>query len=617
MSIIKQTTFSLLMTATLLAGNSAYAGSNTLPTNLFGQNQQATGDAANTTNIQKPVEQQAKSHQETVIYANAELENLDLSGAQLTGVDFSYIELKNADLSRANLQDTDFSYAKLVNIDFRGADLSNSNFRYAKLINCDLSGAMIDNVNFEHTDFKAGTKTSTLDFSTANTKWAKFQNANMPNDIQQTQVTTPVTQRAINPNLNQFEGTPKERDYSYTNLNSLKFVGKDLRQANYRYAKLNNFDFSNADLRGADFSNANLKNVKFTGANLEGANFTYSDLQETDFRLANTKGVNFRYTDFMQGTNTSGIDFTESNMNYATMKGVIHSHVELSSTSTQVTTPTEVSVAIEEASTSTTATGQDYSNTTLNGLDLSNKALQNANFSYSKLINIDLSGADLSGADFRYTEMKNVNLQNAILDGATFNYAKLYASDMRGSLVINAIFVNTEFKQHTKLGGVDFSSSDMSYAEMGEADFNTPLTVSSGNIERALTQPAHTSNSNDAADTNASINLAIQFAFDSSEVKPSSVAQLYELAKALQSNTLQNTQILIEGHTDDQGSDDYNQILSENRATSVFQILTNDFGITPSRLKPIGFGESRPVANNTHESGRAQNRRVTIVNLNS
>ena len=69
--------------------------------------------------------------------------------------------------------------------------------------------------------------------------------------------------------------------------------------------------------------------------------------------------------------------------------------------------------------------------------------------------------------------------------------------------------------------------------------------------------------------------------------------------------------VIVEGHTDDRGSDAYNLRLSERRAQAVRDYLVAG-GIVPSRITSIGRGESQPVASNATEDGRAQNRRVEI-----
>jgi OOP family OmpA-OmpF porin len=71
----------------------------------------------------------------------------------------------------------------------------------------------------------------------------------------------------------------------------------------------------------------------------------------------------------------------------------------------------------------------------------------------------------------------------------------------------------------------------------------------------------------------------------------------------------QEVSVEINAHTDNIGSDQFNQQLSEQRANSVVQYLIN-IGVEPSRLLPQGFGESHPVADNSSEEGRALNRRV-------
>ena len=70
------------------------------------------------------------------------------------------------------------------------------------------------------------------------------------------------------------------------------------------------------------------------------------------------------------------------------------------------------------------------------------------------------------------------------------------------------------------------------------------------------------------------------------------------------------TTTTVEGHTDAIGSDAYNQGLSERRANAVRDVLVNQHGIESGRFSSVGYGESRPVADNDSDSGRAINRRV-------
>ena len=72
-----------------------------------------------------------------------------------------------------------------------------------------------------------------------------------------------------------------------------------------------------------------------------------------------------------------------------------------------------------------------------------------------------------------------------------------------------------------------------------------------------------------------------------------------------------NVKVEISGHTDNQGGDDYNLVLSDKRAKSVMNYLVNR-GIAADRLVAKGYGKLRPVASNSDAEGRAQNRRVEI-----
>ena len=95
-----------------------------------------------------------------------------------------------------------------------------------------------------------------------------------------------------------------------------------------------------------------------------------------------------------------------------------------------------------------------------------------------------------------------------------------------------------------------------------------------------------------------------------SVVKPAMRARLTEIARALA--TVPNQRVLVEGHTDSDGSNEYNLQLSRLRAQSVRSALVEG-GVSPDRIEAQGYGETRPVAPNGTAAGKAQNRRVELV----
>ncbi|MBI3182652.1 MAG: OmpA family protein [Myxococcales bacterium] len=103
------------------------------------------------------------------------------------------------------------------------------------------------------------------------------------------------------------------------------------------------------------------------------------------------------------------------------------------------------------------------------------------------------------------------------------------------------------------------------------------------------------------------IKQRIQFAFDAAEILTASHHILDEVVDILLRNA--SLKIRIEGHTDEVGTAEYNQGLSERRAAAVRAYLL-DKGVAADRLSSAGFGLSRPIASNKTEEGRAKNRRV-------
>lgn len=102
----------------------------------------------------------------------------------------------------------------------------------------------------------------------------------------------------------------------------------------------------------------------------------------------------------------------------------------------------------------------------------------------------------------------------------------------------------------------------------------------------------------------------ILFPFDSATLKPEARDNLRELAQSLRDNA--RTDVLIVGHTDSTGRDDYNEGLSQRRARAAADFLAGQ-GVERGRLRTEGRGESEPIASNESEADRQRNRRVEVA----
>lgn len=102
----------------------------------------------------------------------------------------------------------------------------------------------------------------------------------------------------------------------------------------------------------------------------------------------------------------------------------------------------------------------------------------------------------------------------------------------------------------------------------------------------------------------------ILFDINSAELRPAAKENIQKLSETL--NKYEDTNILIEGHTDITGPEDYNQKLSEQRAQAVADYAKN-VGVDGGRISTVGYGEDQPVAENDTEIGRKENRRVEVA----
>jgi outer membrane protein OmpA-like peptidoglycan-associated protein len=113
-------------------------------------------------------------------------------------------------------------------------------------------------------------------------------------------------------------------------------------------------------------------------------------------------------------------------------------------------------------------------------------------------------------------------------------------------------------------------------------------------------------------DEKGHVALYINFEFNRADIRPESRPIVDEIVKLLKKNP---TLVLsVEGHTDDVGSTDYNQSLSDARAKSVVAAIVAQ-GVEARRLDALGYGEGKPIADNGSDAGRAQNRRVELVKI--
>jgi len=108
-----------------------------------------------------------------------------------------------------------------------------------------------------------------------------------------------------------------------------------------------------------------------------------------------------------------------------------------------------------------------------------------------------------------------------------------------------------------------------------------------------------------------SLSATALFDFDKAVLKDQGKAELHALGEHIKGKGISVVDINVIGHTDNYGSDEYNQGLSERRATAVKDYLVGE-GVDAGIINASGAGESNPVADNNTDEGRAMNRRVDV-----
>jgi outer membrane protein OmpA-like peptidoglycan-associated protein len=117
------------------------------------------------------------------------------------------------------------------------------------------------------------------------------------------------------------------------------------------------------------------------------------------------------------------------------------------------------------------------------------------------------------------------------------------------------------------------------------------------------------------AATKPKIDLEIRFDYNSADISKSSMPAVQELGKALSDASLKGSTFVVAGHTDAVGGEAYNQELSERRADTIKQYLTEKFGLNGSDLVTVGYGKTQPKDPNAPMD--PVNRRVQVVNMDT
>ncbi len=174
--------------------------------------------------------------------------------------------------------------------------------------------------------------------------------------------------------------------------------------------------------------------------------------------------------------------------------------------------------------------------------------------------------------------------------------------DREGQIAI----LNAELKRlEEKLGGV----SEERVALQRRLDAQARLSSNIAQVESAFT-PNEARVFRQGDDLVISL-TGITFPVAKSTIEPSSFGLLAKVRDAIK--LFPNASLIVEGHTDGDGTDSANLILSQDRADAVKQYMVSNMGLNAEKISSIGYGESRPVASNQNAEGKARNRRIDLV----
>jgi outer membrane protein OmpA-like peptidoglycan-associated protein len=217
----------------------------------------------------------------------------------------------------------------------------------------------------------------------------------------------------------------------------------------------------------------------------------------------------------------------------------------------------------------------------------------------------------VEGKKFKRTYTLKEGAQKSSIIQISRNYANAVRS-MGGTVVFEGAPQNAECADNNGLqmvvGKIVKDGNEMWVEVTPSLDGNDYyLTII---LKELMKQDVTASDMFDALNRDGHIALYINFDTGKSVIKPESKSIIEQIVQMLKSNP--ELKISVEGHTDNVGTPASNKTLSEERAKSVVSAIVSQ-GIATERLSSSGYGQDKPIGDNTTEEGRARNRRVELV----
>jgi len=223
-------------------------------------------------------------------YCNIEpLPRINLSGCNLTNLNFSQTDLAFADLSSTNIKNVDFSGSRLTNVNFSNTTIYDSNFLDTNLVNANLNNSKIYNSNFEKSELR----------------YVNFMNSQIYNsNFEKSIIRGSNFENIIIQNTNFSEST-----LYHSNLKNSIISDSDFTKVDLRYSKVNNSKWSGLNLSKTDLSHAKMTSMEIDGSNLQKVIMTYVNFSDSKISESNFKGSvpyssDFTNTKIMKNTVT-------------------------------------------------------------------------------------------------------------------------------------------------------------------------------------------------------------------------------------------------------------------------------------------------------------------------